>query len=195
MADQGLLDKVGQRTAEWLTTALTGQPTKGSDDDLRRRIQSAQLKQTLESFQRNPNDPAARNTFLETLKTAQGLNVEGQRATNEENLRYLSDPRLMGAAKGKTDLEIQKERAKADNEIALLKTEAQQRMQGLDKLTDHEWRLAGGSQADTNKSVLEFLAQAQDKNLAAQAAARRPNFNSIAGLLGSLGLAAASLFG
>lgn len=195
MAEQDLLGSVGQRASQWLTSLVTGEPPKGSDDDLRKQIQSEQLRQTLASFQRNPNDPGARDAFLGTLKAAQGLNVAGQRAMNDVSLDYVSDPRLMSAAQGKTNLEIQKERAKAANEINLLKTEAQQRMLGLDKLTEHEYRLAGGSQADTNREVLNFLREAQDKNLAAQAAARKPNFGTVAGLLGSLGLAAASLFG
>jgi hypothetical protein len=195
MAEQNLLGKVGQRAEQWLTSALTGEPPKGSDEDLRKQIQSEQLRQTLASFQKNPNDPAARDAFLGTLKAAQGLNIAGQRAMNDVSLDYVSDPRLMSAAQGKTNLEIQRERAKATNEIDLLKTESQQRMLGLDKLTEHEFRLAGGSQADTNREVLNFLREAQDKNLAAQAAARRPNLGTVAGLLGSLGLAAASLFG
>lgn len=195
MAEQGLLDKVGQRASQMLTSAITGEPVKGSTEDLRKQIEDAQLRRTLESYRKNPSDPGARDALLSTIRAAQGLSIEGQRATNDVNLDYLSDPRLLGAAQTKTNLEIQRERAKAANEIDLLKTEAQQRMLGLDKLTDHEIRLAGGSQADANRAVFDFLSQAQDKNLAAQAAARRPNFGSIAGLLGSLGLAAASLFG
>ena len=191
MAEQGLADKVGQRLEDWFVNALTGEPPKGSDQDLQKQIQTETLKKQLADLQKNPNDPNTVNSFLETLKTAQGLSTARQRDSNETNLQYFSDPRLLQAANSKADIEIRKNTAKTGDEINLLEAEAQQRMLGLDKITDHEWRLAGGSQADTNNAVLSFLERAHDKNLAAQKEARRPN---IPALLGGLGATALSLF-
>lgn len=191
MAEQGLADKVGQRLEDWFVSALTGEPAKGSDQDLQKQIQTETLKKQLADLQKNPNDPNNVNSFLKTLKTAYGLSTAGQRGLNAANLEYLSDPRLLQAANSKADIDIRKNTAKTGDEINLLKAEAQQRMLGLDKITDHEWRLAGGSQADTNNAIMSFFERAHDKNLAAQKEARRSN---IPALLGGLGATALSLF-
>lgn len=191
MAAEDLLGKFKQRAGQSIVSAITGEPPAGSQADLERKIRMAELQRQYDNLRKDPNDGQATQKFLETLRTVQGLNQEGRRSENEITLDYVTDERFGRAANDKLDRRIKQDRASTENEISRLTAEAQQRMLGLDRITDHEYRLAGGSQTDTNRDVLAFLSEAHDKNLAAQAEARKPNILS---LLAGIGTTAASLF-
>lgn len=191
MATEDLLGKFKERASQSIISAITGEPPAGSQQDLERKIRMAELQRQYDNLKKDPNNSQAHQQFIETLKTVQGLNREGRRGDNDITLDYVTDPRFDRAANDKLGRQLKKDRASTENEISRLTAEAQQRMLGLDKILDHEYRLAGGSQAETNRAVLEFLAAAQDKNLAAQAEARKPNVLS---LLAGIGATAASLF-
>jgi len=139
-----------------MTEALTGQPQAGSEADLRRQISKQQLQNTLRDLQANPNDPDAREAFRSSIENAYKLQADSQRLANENALSYMSDPRLMEAARGRTNLDIQKEDARTKNDIARLTTAGQQQMLGLDKLIDNSQWLSNSTRTG-NSDVMNYL--------------------------------------
>lgn len=182
MANQGLLDRFGQRASDWLTETLTGQPTAGSEADLRQQISKRQLQNSLRDLQANPNDPNARAAFLSSVE----LLDDSQRRANENALSYMDDPRLKRAASYRTELDIQKEDARAKNDIARLTSAGQQQMLGLDKLIDRDTRLAGLTR-ESNSDLLNYLSGEAALNRAFMEREREDRRKlTITGLLNSL---------
>lgn len=194
MAATNLLEGLGQGLYNAAYTATTGKPVPGSREDKLQQIENATLNRQLrEALQ----DPQKMDQLADTLRTAKaiyGLNREETAAQNRLNLDYLGASSLLDAAKGKSAIKLNELSAEAENEIKKLNAANEQRLKLLAPVQKLESDLRIADTGDLEK-VLSFYSAAQDKNLAAQAAARKPGFGSIASLLGGLGLAAASLFG
>lgn len=187
-----LLSEIGQTAVDRTRTFLTGKPPAGSLEDVERQLKMVQAEQALAAAKRNPDDPRAHQTAIQRLKDYQALALQGQQATMEMVDNRL--PTLIGATGQLADIETKNinERNRADTNNELLKIGAQREILG--DTFGHELKLAE-MDTGTRDAVLQFYSQAQDKNLAAQAAARKPNFMNVASLLTGLGATAAALFG
>lgn len=194
MANQApnVFEAIGQNLYNGLYTGLTGKPVPGSIGAIQAETQKQVALKQLEDLKRNPNDPNAGAKALAAYKAYQDLGLEGQAAQQAINLRTLGANSLLDASGQQADIAIRKGNAATQNEISLLDAKSQKQMDTLARIFEQERYLAGGSDADRMAQVLKFSSDAHEKNLAAQAEARKPN---VAALLGSLALGAASLFG
>lgn len=193
-ANKNLLDEAFTSWYNSAASALTGKPTPGSNEAIQAEITKATLQRELNDLKKNPNDPQAQQQFMSRARQLQDLQLRGAAAQQALNMQSLGAPTLLDARARLTDESIRQGQAATQNEINLFDTKSQRQRDILADITGQELKLADHDAATVDK-VLSYYSSAQDKNLAAQAEARRPNFGNIAGLLGSLGLAAASLFG
>lgn len=193
-ANKNLLDEAFTSWYNSAASALTGKPTPGSNEAIQAEITKATLQRELNDLKKNPNDPQAQQQFMSRARQLQDLQLRGAAAQQALNMQSLGAPTLLDARTRLTDESIRQGQAATQNEINLFDTKSQRQRDILADITGQELKLADRDAATVDK-VLSYYSSAQDKNLAAQAEARRPNFGNIAGLLGSLGLAAASLFG
>ena len=194
MAATNLLEGLGQGIYNTAYTAATGKPVPGSREDKLRQLENATLNRQLREALQDPQKMDQLASTLRNAKAIQGLNLEGTAAQNRLNLDYLGASSLLDAAKGKSDIKLKEMSAETANEINRIAAANKQRLELLAPVQKLEGDLRLADTGDLEK-VLSFYSAAQDKNLAAQAAARKPGFGGIASLLGGLGLAAASLFG
>lgn len=194
MAGQGLLSKIGENFTDSLTSMLTGEPIPGSNEAVRKQIEAQTLKNSLKALQQDPNDPQRKQAFLESLRSIQRLNQEGQAESNKANLEFMGAPSLLAGNDRLANTEIRKEKAKADIDLSFLDEKTRRQRAILGDTFGQEIKLADHDASAMDK-VLSFYAAAQDKNLAAQKEARQPNFMNVASLLAGLGTTAAALFG
>lgn len=170
---------------------VTGQPVPGSLEDKQRKLENARLDQQLKQ-ELNPKAGETPEAFQRRIAGIQDSLLRYQQKQGEINLDLAGGKSYLDIRGELERLGMQRDRSTAQNEKDLIAAENEGKLQLLNPVLEQERWLAGGSDADARKDVLNFLAAAQDKNLAAQAAARKPN---VAALLGSLALGAASLFG
>lgn len=171
-----LLSEFAQAVKDWTRTKVTGKYPAGSIEDLEGQLKLAQAQQALDAVKRDPNDPRARERLNQALRDRQDIVLRGQQATIDMMDNRL--PTLVGAKGQLADIETRStttvDRAKTENDLRRI---AAQR-EILGDTFGHEMGLAQMG-ADTRDAVLQFYSQAQDKNLAAQAAAQKEarNFN------------------
>jgi len=170
---------------------VTGQPVPGSAEDKQRKLENARLDQQLKQ-ELNPKAGETPEAFQRRIAGIQDSLLRYQQKQGEINLDLAGGKSYLGIREELERLGMQRDRSTTQNEKDLIAAQNEGKLQLLNPVLEQERWLAGGSDADARKDVLNFLAAAQDKNLAAQAAARKPN---VAALLGSLALGAASLFG
>ena len=194
MAGQGLLSKIGENFTDSLTSMLTGEPIPGSNEAVRKQIETQTLKNNLKALQQDPNDPKRKQALLDSLRSIQKLNQESQTASNRANLELMGAPSLLAGNDRLADTEIRKGDAEAKRDLNLLDAKTQRQRDILGDTFGQEINLADHDASAMDK-VLSFYAAAQDKNLAAQKEARQPNFMNVASLLTGLGATAAALFG
>lgn len=192
MANQenNLFEAIGQNFYNSVYSGLTGKPIPGSSEALQAEIEKQTKLKQLEDLKRNPNDPKALERVIAGLKQVQSLGLEGRKAEQALNMETLGAKTLLDARGRLTDESIRKQQAATQDEINLFDAKSQRQRQILGDITGHELALAGHDAGAMDK-VLAFYSAAQDKNLAAQAEARKPNVLS---LLAGLGATAASLF-
>jgi len=172
----------------------TGQPVPGSLEDKQRKLENARLDQQLKQ-ELNPKVGETPEAFQRRIAGIQDSLLQYQQKQGKINLELAGGEGTGSQLDIRRELErlgMQRETSRTQNEKDLIAAQNASKLQLLNPVLEQERWLAGGSDADARKDVLNFLAAAQDKNLAAQAAARKPN---VAALLGSLALGAASLFG
>lgn len=196
MSTPNLLE--GATTAAYnnLYGLFTGQPIPGSREAKQKQLEDLRLQKQL----RDELQPKQGEGTAEFLKRIQGLN---DLVLDTKRKQGLLDLELGGGPGTSSQLDIrqrleqmgmQREAARTQNQKELLGAENAAKLQLLSPVLTQELTLDERDSSRMDK-VLGYLERAQDKNLAAQSEARRPGFGNIAGLLGSLGLAAASLFG
>lgn len=196
MSTPNLLEGAGTAAYNNLYKAFTGQPIPGSREAKQRQIEDLRLQKQLQDELK----PRSGEGSAEFLKRIQGLNdlaLETKRKQGLLDLELGGGPGTASQLDIRQRLEqlgIQREAARTQNEKDLLGAQNQAKLQLLNPVLGQELAL-DERDSDRMDKVIGYMERAQDKNLAAQAEARRPNIGTIAGLLGSLGLAAASLFG
>jgi len=188
-----LLSEVKEGVGNWIRTKATGKPAPGSLEDYEQQLRIVQAQRALDEAQRDPNDPRKLEALKQQFGLLRDITLDGQRQSLKMQADYI--PTLVDA-KGRlrqqqTEQEIQLGSSDADN---TLRTQGGTKRDILGDTFNQELRLAD-SQAATTQQVLDFYRQAQDKNLAAQAAARKPSLMKAASLLAGLGATAAALFG
>ena len=188
-----LLSEITEGVGNRLRTALTGKPPAGSLEDLNRKLGIIQATRALEEAQRDPNDPRKHELARQRIEQLQDIQLRGQ-----ERLIQMNDARLptLLDARGErtrqdTEQKTQLDRVQTDN---TLRAQGGTKRDFLGDITSQELKLADYDTA-TTQQVLDFYRQAQDKNLAAQEAARKPSLMKAASLLAGLGATAAALFG
>jgi len=194
MAAQNLLESAGTGAYNNLYKIFTGQPVPGSAEDKQRKLENARLDQQLKQ-ELNPKAGETPEAFQRRIAGIQDSLLQYQQKQGKINLELAGGEGTGSQLDIRRELErlgMQRENSRTQNEKDLIAAQNAGKLQLLNPVLEQERWLAGGSDADARKDVLNFLAAAQDKNLAAQAAARKPN---VAALLGSLALGAASLFG
>jgi len=194
MAGQGLLSKIRGNVTDSLTSILTGEPIPGSNEAVRKQIETQTLKNNLKALQQDPNDPQRKQALLDSLRSIQKLNQESQTASNRANLELMGAPSLLAGNDRLADTKIRQDKVKADIDLNLLDAKTQRQRAILGDTFGQEIKLADYD-ANAMDKVLSFYAAAQDKNLAAQKEARQPNFMNVASLLTGLGATAWRLFG
>jgi len=186
-----LLSEAVQAAKDWTRTRITGKYPDGSIEDLESQLKLAQTEQALRAAKQDPNDPRKRQLALQRFKDFQDLELRGQQATMDLVGRQL--PLLVDTKGQLSDIETRQttsiENAKTDNDLRLIGAKSGI----LDRLTGHEARLAE-MDIGTRDAFIGYLEREGDKNRAAQAAARKPNFSNVASLLTGLGATAAALF-
>ena len=188
-----LLSEVKEGVGNWIRTKATGKPAPGSLEDYEQQLRIVQAQRALDEAQRDPNDPRKLEALKQQFGLLRDITLDGQRQSLKMQADYI--PTLVDA-KGRlrqqqTEQEIQLGSSDADN---TLRTQGGTKRDILGDTFNQELRLAD-SQAATTQQVLDFYRQAQDKNLAAQAAARKPSLMKAASLLAGHGATAAALFG
>jgi len=188
-----LLSEVKEGVGNWIRTKATGKPAPGSLEDYEQQLRIVQAQRALDEAQRDPNDPRKLEALKQQFGLLRDITLDGQRQSLKMQADYV--PTLVDA-KGRlrqqqTEQEIQLGSSDADN---TLRTQGGTKRDILGDTFNQELRLAD-SQAATTQQVLDFYRQAQDKNLAAQAAARKPSLMKAASLLAGHGATAAALFG
>lgn len=191
MAATNLLEGLGQGIYNAAYTAATGKPVPGSREDKLRQLENATLNRQLREALQDPQKMDQLADTLRTAKAVQGLNLEGTAAQNRLNLDYLGASSLLDAAKGKSAIKLNEMSAATANEINKLAAANKQRLELLAPVQKLEGDLRLADTGDLEK-VLSFYSTAQDKNLAAQAAARKPGIDT---LLKTLGATALGIFG
>ena len=191
MAAQDLFESARIAAFNNVSKLATGQPVPGSLEDKQRKLENARLDQQLKQ-ELNPKAGETPEAFQRRIAGIQDSLLRYQQKQGEINLDLAGGKSYLGIREELERLGMQRDRSTAQNEKDLIAAQNEGKLQLLNPVLEQERWLAGGSDADARKDVLNFLAAAQDKNLAAQAAARKPN---VAALLGSLALGAASLFG
>ena len=194
MAGQGLLSKIRGNVTDSLTSILTGEPIPGSNEAVRKQIETQTLKNNLKALQQDPNDPKRKQALLDSVRIIQKLNQESQAASNRANLELMGAPSLLAGNDRLADTKIRQDKVKADIDLNLLDAKTQRQRAILGDTFGQEIKLADYD-ANAMDKVLSFYAAAQDKNLAAQKEARQPNFMNVASLLTGLGATAWRLFG
>ena len=197
MAASNLLDAFGTSVYNNAFKAITGLPVPGSAEDKQKKLENARLDAGLRA-ELNPKQDETAEAYRQRLDGLNDLLVKHQRQQGQLRLELGGGPGTTSDLDIRQRLErlgIERESARTENQKDLLGAQNQAKLQLLDPVLEQERYLADHVDAGARRDVLEFLAKTQDKNLAAQAEARRPNLSNIGALLGSLGLAAASLFG
>jgi len=197
MAASNLLD--GFQTSAYNTAfkLFTGLPVPGSAEDKQKKLENARLDASLRA-ELNPKQGETPEDHRRRLEGLNNLLLKQQRQQGQLRLELGGGPGTTSDLDIRQRLErlgIERESARTENQKDLLGAQSQAKLQLLGPVLEQERYLADHVDAGARRDVLEFLAKTQDKNLAAQAEARRPNLSNIGALLGSLGLAAASLFG
>jgi len=173
---------------------VTGQPVPGSAEDKQRKLENARLDQQLKQ-ELNPKAGETPEAFQRRIAGIQDSLLQYQQKQGKINLELAGGEGTGSQLDIRRELErlgMQREGSRTQNEKDLIAAQNAGKLQLLNPVLEQERWLAGGSDADARRDILNHLAAAHDKNLAAQAAARKPN---VAALLGSLALGAASLFG
>lgn len=194
MAVQDLLQSTGTGAYNNLYKIFTGQPVPGSLEDKQRKLENARLDQQLKQ-ELNPKAGETPEAFQRRIAGIQDSLLQYQQKQGKINLELAGGEGTGSQLDIRRELErlgMQRESSRTQNEKDLIAAQNAGKLQLLNPVLEQERWLAGGSDADARRDVLNHLAAAHDKNLAAQAAARKPN---VAALLGSLALGAASLFG
>lgn len=195
MSTPNLLEGAGTAAYNNIYTLFTGQPVPGSAAAKQKQIESLRLEKQLQD-ELKPKQGEGTADFLKRIQSLNDLALDTKRKQGLLDLELGGGPGTTSQMDIRQRLEqlgIQRESARTQNEKDLLDARNQAKLQLLNPVLGQELTLDDRDTARMDK-VLGYLERSQDKNLAAQAEARRPNFGSIAGLLGSLGLAAASLF-
>ncbi len=197
MAASNLLDALGTSVYNNAFKVFTGLPVPGSAEDKQRKLVNARLDASLRA-ELNPKQGETPEDHRRRLEGLSEMLLKQQRQQGQLRLELSGGPGTTSDLDIRQRLErfeTEREAARTENQKDLLGAQNQAKLQLLNPVLEQERYLADQVDAGARRDVLEFLSNAQDKNLAAQAEARRPNFSTIGSLLGSLGLAAASLFG
>jgi hypothetical protein len=158
---QAGLDRLGQAA----TSAITGKPTPGSTEDLRQQIISANLSRQLEEAKKQ-REGESLEEYAKRLQVGNDALLTYRKAENaigaDQALGMLPIRDQLGQIIAK------EKRGETQNEISLNDAKAQRQRELLGDIASHEYRLAGGSDADARRDVLAYLAESRDLNLAAQ---------------------------
>jgi hypothetical protein len=195
MAVQDLFESARIAAFNNVSKLATGQPVPGSLEDKQRKLENARLDQQLKQ-ELNPKAGETPEAFQRRLAGLQDILLQYQQKQGKINLELAGGEGTGSQLDIRRELErlgMQRENSRTQNEKDLIAAQNAGKLQLLNPVLEQERWLAGGSDADARKDVLNFLAAAQDKNLAAQAAARKPNYAPA--LLGGLLYAATSLVG
>jgi hypothetical protein len=196
MANQAtnIFEAIGQNLYNSAYSGLTGKPIPGSTEAVQAEIQKQTLEKQLADLKKDPSDPKALERVLQGMRGVQALTLKGKQADQALNMQFLGADTLLDARTRTTEEDtsqsIRKEQAGTQNEINLFDAKTGRQREILGDITGQELKLA---EHDTKslEQVLKFYAAAHDKNLRAQADARKPN---IGALLAGLGATAATLF-
>lgn len=191
MAVQDLLESTRIAAFNNVSKLVTGQPVPGSLEDKQRKLENARLDQQLKQ-ELNPKAGETPEAFQRRLVGLQDALLRYQQKQGKINLDLAGGKSYLDIRGQLERFRTDQDRSRTQNEKDLIAAENEGKLQLLNPVLEQERWLAGGSDADARRDVLNSIALAHDKNLAAQAAARKPN---VAALLGSLALGAASLFG
>ena len=197
MSSPNLLDAFGTSVYNNAFKAITGLPVPGSAEDKQKKLENARLDAGLRA-ELNPKQSESPEAYRKRLEGLNDMLLNQQRRQGQLSLELGGGPGTTSQLDIRQRLEqlgIQREAARTQNEKDYLSAQNQAKLQLLSPVLEQERYLADQVDAGARRDVLEFLSSTQDKNLAAQAEARRPNFSNIGALLGGLGMAAASLFG
>lgn len=195
MAVQDLFESARIAAFNNVSKLATGQPVPGSLEDKQRKLENARLDQQLKQ-ELNPKVGETPEAFQRRIAGIQDSLLQYQQKQGKINLELAGGEGTGSQLDIRRELErlgMQRESSRTQNEKDLIAAQNAGKLQLLNPVLEQERWLAGGSDADARKDVLNFLAAAQDKNLAAQAAARKPNY--VPALLGGLLYAATSLVG
>ncbi len=195
MAVQDLFESARIAAFNNVSKLATGQPVPGSLEDKQRKLENARLDQQLKQ-ELNPKVGETPEAFQRRIAGIQDSLLQYQQKQGKINLELAGGEGTGSQLDIRRELErlgMQRETSRTQNEKDLIAAQNASKLQLLNPVLEQERWLAGGSDADARKDVLNFLAAAQDKNLAAQAAARKPNY--VPALLGGLLYAATSLVG
>lgn len=195
MAVQDLFESARIAAFNNVSKLATGQPVPGSLEDKQRKLENARLDQQLKQ-ELNPKVGETPEAFQRRIAGIQDSLLQYQQKQGKINLELAGGEGTGSQLDIRRELErlgMQRETSRTQNEKDLIAAQNAGKLQLLNPVLEQERWLAGGSDADARKDVLNFLAAAQDKNLAAQAAARKPNY--VPALLGGLLYAATSLVG
>ena len=196
MSSPNLLDAFGTGVHNTAFKLFTGLPVPGSPEDKQKKLENARLDAALRA-ELNPKQSETPADYRKRIDAINGALLSQQRQQGLLNLELGGGPGTTSQLDIRQRLEqlgIQREAARTQNEKDILGAQNQAKLQLLNPVFGQELALADRDLVNMDK-VLGYLERSDDKNRAAQAEARRPNAANIAGLLGSLGLAAASLFG
>ncbi len=192
MAVQDLFESARIAAFNNVSKLATGQPVPGSLEDKQRKLENARLDQQLKQ-ELNPKVGETPEAFQRRIAGIQDSLLQYQQKQGKINLELAGGESQLDIRRELERLGMQREASRTQNEKDLIAAQNASKLQLLNPVLEQERWLAGGSDADARKDVLNFLAAAQDKNLAAQAAARKPNY--VPALLGGLLYAATSLVG
>ena len=197
MSSPNLLDAFGTSVKNNAYKILTGLPVPGSAEDKQKQIEDLRLQKQLQA-ELNPKEGETAEAHRSRLAGLNDMLLKQQREQGLINLELSGGPGTTSQLDIRERLEQIRRRTEAtrtQNEKDLLGAQNQAKLQLLNPVLEQERYLADHVDAEARRDVLEYFATTRDKNLAAQEAARRPNFSNIGALLGGLGMAAASLFG
>lgn len=195
MATQNLLESAGTGAYNNLYKIFPGQPVPGSVEDKQKKIENARLEQQLKQ-ELNPKAGETSEAFQRRIAGIQDSLLQYQQKQGKINLELAGGEGTGSQLDIRRELErlgMQRESSRTQNEKDLIAAQNASKLQLLNPVLEQERWLAGGSDADARRDILNHLAAAHDKNLAAQAAARKPNYAPA--LLGGLLYAATSLVG
>lgn len=190
MATPTLLDQLRVGGYNNLYKAFGG-VVPGSTEAKQLELQKLELERQIKEARSTPNKQAELNDIIQQARAYQQLNLEGQDAANALALKFSGVPNLLELAKEKSAIRRGELSAEAENEINKLNAANEQRLKLLAPVQKLEGDLRLADTGDLEK-VLSFYSAAQDKNLAAQAAARKPGMDT---LLKTLGATALGIFG